>query len=248
MKRLILPYLVILLFISAPYAAQAQGIPVYDASSFTQMVTQIEAMSKDYQKQLEQLDQAIKQANAITGTRDMGSLNNSPLESELRRYLPTTWQQTMNLMNAPSLGSAGIGTQNIYNTLTTTFQPLPGSEFLPSDPTGPIAQALDRRNNTTYAAMAASEQAYNNISARISAYENMLEELNNTTDLKASVDLQARIAAENGMILNELIRLQAMQIQQKAASDNETLTTYRRATAAHKYDATKAADAFKPEE
>ena len=50
------------------------------------------------------------------------------------------------------------------------------------------------------------------------------------------------------MILNELIRLQALQIQQNAATDNETLTTYRRATAAHKYDATKAADAFKLEE
>lgn len=51
--------------------------------------------------------------------------------------------------------------------------------------------------------MAASEQAYNRISNRINTYENMLDELNNTTDLKASVDLQARIA-ENGMILNEL--------------------------------------------
>ena len=248
MKRIALSYLVISLFICVPSASRAQGIPVYDASSFGQMVTQLESMSKDYQKQLEQLDQAIKQANAITGPRNMGSLNNSSLESELRRYLPTTWEQTMHMMGAQGLGSAGIGTQNVYNALTTTFQPLPGSEFLPSDPTGPIAQALDRRNNTTYAAMAASESAYNNISTRIDSYENMLEELNNTTDLKASVDLQARIAAENGMILNELIRLQAMQIQQKAASDNETLTTYRRATAAHKYDAAKASDAFKPQE
>jgi type IV secretion system protein VirB5 len=248
MKRIALSYLVISLFICVSPPAQAQGIPVYDASSFGQMVTQIEAMSKDYQKQLEQLDQAIKQANAITGPRNMGSLNNSSLESELRRYLPTTWEQTMHMMGAQGLRSAGLGTQNVYNSLTTTFQPLPGSEFLPSDPTGPIAQALDRRNNTTYAAMAASESAYNNISARIDTYENMLEELNNTTDLKASVDLQARIAAENGMILNELIRLQAMQIQQKAADDNETLTTYRRATAAHKYDASKADDAFKPQE
>lgn len=248
MKRITLSYLIILLFIYISPAAHAQGIPVYDASSFTQMVTQLESMSKDYQKQMEQLDQAIRQADAITGSRNMGSLNNSSLESELRRYLPTTWEQTMNMMGAQGLGSAGMGTQNIYNTLTSTYQPLPGSEFLPSDPTGPIAQAFDRRNNTTYAAMAASEQAYNRISNRINTYENMLDELNNTTDLKASVDLQARIAAENGMILNELIRLQAMQVQQRAAADNETLTTYRRAAAAHKYDAAKANDAFKPQE
>lgn len=248
MKRFAISYLAISLFIYVPQAAHAQGIPVYDASSFGQMITQIEAMSEDYQKQLEQLDQAVRQADALTGSRNMGSLNNSPLESELRRYLPTTWQQTMNMMNAQGLGGAGLGTQNLYSSLTDTFKPLPGSEFLPDDPSGPIAQALDRRNNTTYAAMAASETAYNNISTRIEAYENMLEELNNTTDLKASVDLQARISAENGMILNELIRLQAMQIQQKAAEDNETLTTYRRASTANKYDAAKAANAFKAEE
>lgn len=248
MKRVGISYLIILLFIYISPSAFAQGIPVYDASSFGQMITQLDSMSKDYQKQLEQLDQAVRQADAITGPRNMGSLNNSSLESELRRYLPNTWQQTMNMMNAQGLGSAGLGTQNLYSALTDTFRPLPGSEFLPSDPNGPIAQALDRRNNTTYAAMAASEAAYNNISTRIEAYENMLEELNNTTDLKASIDLQARITAENGMILNEMIRLQALQIQQSAATDNETLTTYRRATAAHKYDAAKAADAFKPEE
>ncbi len=248
MKRLVLSYLVISLFLCVPHAARAQGIPVYDASSFTQMVSQLDAMSKDYQKQMEQLEQAIRQADAITGTRDMGSLNNTTLESELRRYLPTTWQQTMNMMNAQGLGSSGLGTQSIYSNLTDAFQPLPGSEFLPDDPAGPISQALDRRNNTTYAAMAASEQAYNSISTRIDAYENMLEELNNTEDLKASVDLQARIAAENGMIMNELIRLQAIQMQQKAAADNEILTTYRRATTANKYDAVKASNAFKSEE
>lgn len=247
MNRLIFCCLTILVFFPAP-KAKAQGTPVYDASNFSQMLSQLDSMSRDYQKQLEQLDQAVKQANAMTGPRNMGSLNNSTLESELRRYLPTTWQETMHMMNAQGLGSAGVGTQSLYNSLTQTFKPLPGSEFLPDDPSGPIAQALDRRNNTTYAAMAASEQAYNNISTRIEAYENMLEELNSTTDLKASVDLQSRIAAENGMILNELIRLQAMQMQQKAAEDNETLTTYRRAATANKYDAAKAANAFKPQE
>ena len=248
MKRFAISYLLISVFIDLSNPAHAQGIPVYDASSFGQMITQIESMSKDYQKQLEQLDQAVRQADALTGPRNMGYLNNSSLESELRRYMPATWQQTMNMMDAQGLGSAGMGTQSLYSNLTDIFRPLPGSEFLPDDPSGPIAQALDRRNSTTYAAMAASETAYNNIPNRLDAYENMLDELNNTTDLKASIDLQARISAENGMILNELIRLQAMQMQQRAAEDNQTLTTYRRANTANKYDAAKAANAFKAEE
>ncbi|PZQ45460.1 MAG: hypothetical protein DI551_07275 [Micavibrio aeruginosavorus] len=246
-KTTFLPCLLTAILVFSP-AAYGQGIPVYDASSFSQMVTQLEAMSKDYQKQLEQLNEAVKQTNALTGPRNMGSLNNSPLEAELRRYLPNTWQQTLNMMNAQGLGNSAINTRNIYSILEAAYKPLPGAEFIPSDPEGPTAKALDNRNRTTYAAMAASEQAYNNIAGRLETYESLMEKLNNTTDLKESVDLQARIAAETGIAMTEILRLQAIQMQQQAATDNETLTTYRRASTANKYDPVKAAESFKPKE
>jgi len=236
------------LAVLVPTSAQAQGIPVYDASSFTQFVTQLQQMSEDYQKQLEQLDEAIKQTNSITGTRNMGSLANDALAANLRRYLPTSWEDTMNMINASGLPDGALGTQSLYNDLYTTYGPVSGADFMATDPTGPIAQAVDRKTNTTFAAMAASEQAYNNIAGRIETYEALLNELNNTTDLKSSTDLQARISAENGMILNELVRLQAIQMQQQAAKDSEELTTYRHADSANKYDAAKAAEAFQIEE
>lgn len=232
----------ILTIIAVP--AQAQGIPVYDASSFTQLVTQLDQMSKDYQKQLEQLEQAVQQTNAITGTRNMGALANSPLEAELRRYLPNTWQETMRMIDAGSLPNGALGTQGLYGSLYQTYQPLTGAQFMTQDPTGAIAQAIDRKTGTTYAAMAASEEAYNNASKRIDTYETLMTELDKTPDLKASIDLQARIMAENGMVLNELMRLQAIQIQQKAADDNEALTDSKRASSANRFDAEKAAQAF----
>ena len=64
----------------------------------------------------------------------------------------------------------------------------------------------------------------------------MLSELNNSDDLKTSVDLQARIAAENGIALNELMRLNAIRIQQDASIDNETLMNSRRASSFNVYD------------
>jgi len=100
---------------------KAQGIPVYDAAGFAQLITQLDQMAADYAKQLEQLDQAIKQTNSMTGTRDMGSLANSALESELRQYLPTTWQDTMNMINANGLPSGALSTQSLYNDLYTTY-------------------------------------------------------------------------------------------------------------------------------
>lgn len=237
-----------LLCLSLTSPAFAGGIPVYDASTFTQMVTQLNQMSKDYQKQLEQLEQAVKQANAITGTRDMGSLANGAAQSDLRRYLPNTWEETMHMMSAGGLGTTATGTQGIYSNLLSAYKPLSGSSLMASDPSGTMSKAFDRRSNTTYAAMATAEQSYNSVEGHIGTYEDMLGELNNTTDLKASVDLQSRISAENGLIMSDLLRLNAVQMQQKSAEDNQSLVGAARASASNKYDASKAANIFKEEE
>ncbi len=236
----------ICLFIST--SGYASGIPVYDASGFAQMVTQLDQMSKDYQKQLEQLEQAVKQANAITGTRNMGAVNNSAYDADLRRYLPNTWQETMNMMSAGGLGTTATGTQGIYSNLLSTYKPLAGADLMTSDPSGTVSKAFDRRSNTTYAAMATAEQSYNSAETHIGTYEDMLSELNNTTDVKASVDLGSRISAENGLLMSDLLRMSAIQMQQKSAEDNQSLVNAARASAANKYDATKAATIFKKEE
>lgn len=241
-------FLISLLCLSLATPALAGGIPVYDASTFTQMVTQLDQMSKDYQKQLEQLEQAVKQANAITGTRNMGSLANGTAQSDLRRYLPNTWEETMNMMSANNLGATAIGTQGIYNNLLSTYKPLSGSHLMKSDPAGVVSKAFDRRNNTTYAAMAAAEQSYNSSDVRLQTYEDMLGELNNTSDLKSSVDLQTRISVENGLLMNDMLRMSAIQMQQKSAEENQALVNAARASAANQYDASKAANIFKKEE
>ncbi|MCK4946478.1 MAG: type IV secretion system protein [Alphaproteobacteria bacterium] len=238
----------ILVFVLPSFHAGAQGIPVFDASNFGQFIAQLDQMSKEYQKQLDQLDQAVQQTNAITGTRNMGSLANSSLEAKFRRYLPNTWQDTMRMIDASSLPNGALGTRSIYSSLHQTYNPLSGAQRMTQDPTGPIAKAFDRRTETTYVAMAASEQAYNNAIGRLQTYETLLGEINKTQDLKASIDLQARIAAENGMAINDLMRLHAIEIQQKAAEDNEILTNERRASSANRFDADKAAQAFKLQE
>jgi hypothetical protein len=61
--------IVMLLILSDFKTAQAQGMAVFDASSYSQMAAQIDALARDYQKQLEQLDQLNRQRLAMTGTR-----------------------------------------------------------------------------------------------------------------------------------------------------------------------------------
>ena len=89
MKYLARILIAFLFLFGAPGLAKAQ-YPVYDAASYSQLASQLSQMAREYQKQLEQLDQAIKQTSALTGQRGMGSLANTTLEAELRRYLPST--------------------------------------------------------------------------------------------------------------------------------------------------------------
>lgn len=245
MKKLILTT-AIALCLTSP--AKAQGIPVIDAASITQAILQLQQMAEDYQNQIQQLDQALATYNSITGGRNLGNLQNSSLEQDLRRALPPELQELIGLNNASGLGAAGLQTQGIYNDILTTYQPITGANLIPSDPTGSLAGAHDRQSNTTYAAMAASESSYNAASKRLQGYETMLQELNNTQDLKASVDLLARITAENGILLNEVMRMQSLQIQLNAANAGKEITDIRRTAESYDYDSSVAVKSFEYKE
>lgn len=224
----------------------AAALVVYDPANNAQLVAQLNQMVKEYQQQLQQLQQAIQQTSAMTGTRNMGSLANSSAEAELRRYLPSDWKNTMAMAGAAALTQPASQTQGLYNGYYNTYTPVSGASVITRDPTGAIARAIDRKTETTYASMAASEQSYNNVAPRINTYESLLQQVNATTDLKSSVDLQSRINAENGLALNELVRLNAIQIQQKSAEDSQSLTRARQAASANRFDQAQAQTAYRP--
>lgn len=245
MRRLSLRPIVLLLLTSClALPRTAQAFIVYDPANHAELATQLSQLVKQYQQQLQQLQQAIQQTNAITGTRSMGSLLNSPAAAELRRYLPSDWQSTMSMAGATGLSASAQQTQSLYNGYYATYAPVTGAAAIPGDPTGPIAQSIDRETETTYAAMAAGSSSYNTVTPRISTYEGLLQQLNQTTDLKSSIDLQSRISAENGLTLNELVRLEAIRIEQKAAEDNQKLAETRQSAAANQFNTANAQNAW----
>lgn len=225
-------------------SSPAEAMIVFDPTNHAELVAQFNQLVKQYEQQLQQLNQAIQQTGALTGTRTMGSLANGPAEAALRQFLPSTWQNTLKMGSATGLNSTGTQTQSLYNGYYNTYQPVTGASAITRDPNGPISQSIDSKTQTTYASMAASEQSYNSVATRTGTYEGLMQQINTTTDLKSSVDLQSRIAAENGLTMNELLRLNAIQVQQKAAEDNESLTALRQASTVNRYDATQAQNAY----
>jgi hypothetical protein len=131
----------------------------------------------------------------------------------------------------------------LYKTYRESFDPIKASDIFTDHNTSHI-KALDNRFQTNASASIAGEMAFNRTAEQISIYEQLLEKLNESEDLKSSVDLHSRISIENGLILSELMRLQAVQIQQQAALENTNLSALKRSSAANKYDRAKAAEAM----
>lgn len=225
----------ILFFTVLLLSAQAKGqIAVYDASNFSQMASQLRQAAEAYQRQLEELQESIKQTQALTGTRDVGDLLNSPLEAELRRYLPEELKDLTETLE--------------YQDLYALYEPLSKEAYTPLNPNSPIALAREHNTKSTLSTMSTVETTYSSLSKRIETYEALLEELNQTEDLKKSVDLQARISVENGLVLNELMRINTLLIGQQAARDNEFLADQNRAARLNRYDASRAREAFQLKE
>lgn len=225
--------------ITAASPSYGSGIPVIDAANLAKMAEEMVTMQKQldqmtaaYSKQLEQLDQAEQQTGAVTGTRQMGSLLNGTEEQQMRHYVP----ENMNdLLGGRQNISGASPVPQSFASLRQEYQPLAPEDFGEDAAALPTNAAYLERSNTDYAALATSDAAYRNAANRMKGYEAMLKELNSTQDVKGSVDLLARISAENGIIMNEMIRLQALQMRLAASADNHSLTGHRGVYDANQY-------------
>ena len=201
-------------------AAYGQGIPVIDATNVVQTtitaqqaIEQVRQLQEAYQTQLQELDQAVAQVQAMTGSRGLGGLVNGTVEHDLRRYLPDTWLDTLQVLEATGVPASAADVERIFRDLNERYDVATAEDYAPDDPDTPTAQAHQRTTETGYATLATSEAAFDQTGRRVSAYETFLAELDRTGDVKASIDLMARIAAENGLTTNELLRLQAINLQ-----------------------------------
>ena len=85
--------------------------------------------------------------------------------------------------------------------------------------------------------MSASEVAYGEIQKRVASIEEMMTLLDESEDLKTSTDLNARITAENSLLLAEMMRLQTLQMQMETANANLSSANKAAAVRALEYDA-----------
>lgn len=200
------------LAIAAIFAGPAQAqIPVTDAASIAQdVMAHAENIAKwvsQLQEMKNQLDQAKQLYNSLNGARGMASLLNNPAA---REYLPADAQQIYSL--ATTNGGSFAGLSGSVKTLKQAGAILKSVDMKNTQSAGMV----DRAQTQIATMQATAEAAYRQAGERFSQLQTLVESVDAASDPKAAADLQNRIAAEQSMLQNEMLKLSMLRQLQDA--------------------------------
>lgn len=181
--------------------AQAQ-FAVIDVGAITQLVLEVEQLEQQLAVARDHLEQAHAAYEAITGGRGMELL----LAGSVRNYLPEDWAQLATALNGAQ-GAYGALARDINATVDRNAVL---TEAALQNLSVPEREALDARRRSTALTEALARSALANTSERFASIQQLINAIPTATDEKAILDLQARIAAEQGMLTNESTKLQVL--------------------------------------
>jgi type IV secretion system protein VirB5 len=201
---------------------------VIDVASLAQLVQEYETLQQQLSTAENQLNQARSAYAAITGNRGMQLL----LSGTQRNYLPTNWTQLSQVMSGRS-GSYPALASNV-STLVSTNAVLTPVQVASMSPTQQAQLAAARQNPALLQATART--SLSNSSDRFASLQQLISAIGTAADEKASLDLNARIAGEQGMLQNESTKMQvlyqvaqsqewarAQQVREQAIADQGSL-------------------------
>ncbi|MGH8183344.1 MAG: type IV secretion system protein, partial [Rhodanobacteraceae bacterium] len=201
-----------------PPPANAQEV-VIDPANLQQAIVRYTEMVHQLEQLKAQLQQAKQQYASLTGARGFGNIAGENYNANI----PTNWHQTLAAMQ--NGGQVGALAQSIAKEASELQQP----QFANVDPE--VTQTLATHMNNAATAQALNAQAYDDSGVRFQRLQSLMGQINSTTDMKGIAELQARIDAENGMLINDLIKLQSMNglIEQnkKVQQQHETQDLYK---------------------
>ncbi len=188
--------------------ASAQGVPVFDASNVAQAIEQV-------RQGVEMIDRAQQQINALTGARGLSLLLNSAADIAAR----DSASDFANLMEGAATGREILGN---VTRITAAINRIKGNfdlDGLSALSTSPFAQyrSLATLGGASLTAMATGEDSYARANATVTRVNAMIQEIDTTPDLKASVDLNTRVQLENTQLMTELVRLLSAQVNAQGA-------------------------------
>lgn len=179
--------------------AQAAGVPVIDAGSIAQAITQV-------QNQVNQIQKARDQLRSLTGNSMLGQILNDPNTRKLlNQHLPKGYTDVYQAMERGDLGALQRVYEGVVKDEKNRRTQGTGKERLAS------TMLLNKAQTT--AMMDSLNQRGNNI-------QSLIDQINLTTDASSKADLANRLTAEQNMISLDMNK---MQVAMKISEQNEAL-------------------------
>jgi type IV secretion system protein VirB5 len=182
-----------------PAAAQ---FAVIDAASIAQLVKEVQQLEQQVATARSQLSQAQSEYAAITGNRGMQLL----LPGVNRNYLPPSWTQVSQVMSGSSSGYPSLA--GVVGGLIAGNAVLTAAQVSQLSPTQQAQLIAARQSPALLQAIARTALA--NSSDRFVSLQQLINAVAGAADQKASLDLNARIAAEEAMLQNENTKVQVL--------------------------------------
>lgn len=214
--------LTISLLSSSASLSLAQGIPVIDQTSIAQLIaqlsnqatqianqaTQIQNQIDQFNKLQEQLTNMEQRLQAITGSKDISSILNSPANITERAAANSLDDILDGAINGGTISGGGTGRlQASISGMKTKFD-LTNLETFDSSNV-PQDRAIATLAGAGLTAAATGKDSYERSNQAMERVTNLIGQIDNTADLKSSVDLNTRMLAEVAQMLNENLRVQA---------------------------------------
>ena len=212
----------------APSPAEAQGVPTFDAGALAQLVSQVEAMARDYTTQLQhlatlrsQLETEIGQLTNLEGQlaamlegTGLGDLLISVQELNRLRGVFEDPLGDLEAIAAGDYASAFRGPQQAQarEALSTTLAGAgfdqPTMQALAASPE-PADNRIAEAAGASGLLSVAAQQSHAEAGQSLGRLQGMVDGIDGTAGLKEAVDLNTRVTAELGIILTQIWMLEA---------------------------------------
>lgn len=181
----------------------AAGIPVFDGAAAAKWIEQIKSMKDQLDTARNQLSEAKRMYDSVTGIRGFGDLMRNP---ELRQFLPQDVAELYDQVEGGGLEGISGSVQDILK-----------QESLSKSSVADMLTSIQSRERIAAATdKAVGTQGYEGAKKRLDQIEALTDQIDKTKDQKAIAELNARISAEKAAIQNETTKLQILSMLQDA--------------------------------
>jgi len=196
----------------------AAQIPVTDSISigqdlqqFATVVAQLRQLEQTVANTLAQIQVAERQLETLTGDYGLSDLANSQAFKDLRRT--ADWESIFTGVTSNTSGPIQVKGREVI----AEYGLIEGASLFESGEDvsiiNPLIVAHEKSRDAVAAGAGLARVTMEASDSRVDVYEAFIDQIASSPNQKSSTDLLARIMAENGLLMNEMIKLNAANLE-----------------------------------